>query len=85
MTLTYTAKLDLKIQSTKLKDQKIDGSIFKIFDIIFTSFQVKNKLSWPRFFYKPCLIANIAVAVILGMLFLTLSKTNILFAEKKFT
>ena len=44
MTLGYASKLDLKVRSTYVKAQKINGSIFKIFEIVLTSFQVENIL-----------------------------------------
>lgn len=34
MTPTYGAKLSLKIGYTNVRAQKIDGSIFKIFEIV---------------------------------------------------
>lgn len=44
MTPKYTLKLDLKICSTNIKAQKIDGSIFEMFEMILTSFQIEDKL-----------------------------------------
>lgn len=38
ITLTYAAKLDLKIYYINVKAQKIDSSILKIFEIILDSF-----------------------------------------------
>ena len=44
---------------------------------------VKNKLEGVRFFQKTFLLANIGLKMVLGMLFLTLSKANIWFVERK--
>lgn len=44
MTPIYIAKLSLKICHINLKEQKIDGSIFKMFNIVLASLQVKNEL-----------------------------------------
>ena len=43
MTLKYTLKLGLKVCFTNIKTAKIDSSTFKIFEIVLTSFQIKNK------------------------------------------
>ena len=44
---------------------------------------VKNKLRRVRFFQKTFLLANIGLEVVLGMLFLNLSKADIWFVEQK--
>ena len=38
MTSGYALKLDLKIYFTNIEVQKIDGSIFKTFEIVLASF-----------------------------------------------
>lgn len=40
----YMSKLGFKVITTNIIAQKIDSSIFQIFQIVYTSFHVKNKL-----------------------------------------
>lgn len=58
MTPTYTTRLDLKIWSTDINAQKIDGSTFEMFGMILTSFQVKDKFEKTWFFLKNLLISQ---------------------------
>ena len=50
ITLDYTLKLSLKDCFINVNDKKIDDSIFETFEIVITSFQVKNKLSQAQYF-----------------------------------
>lgn len=43
ITPTYIAKLSLKIRYINIRAQKIDGSIFKTFEIVLTNFKIKYK------------------------------------------
>ena len=47
-----------------------------------TDFQIDDKGNRPRFFWKPFLVANIKVEVILGMLFLKINNPNMAFGKK---
>ena len=80
MTSRYISKLGLKVRSTNVEVQKIDGSIFEMFEIVLASFQIKNTLGKAQFFQEIFLLANFNVEVVLGMPFLTLSNANIKFA-----
>ena len=53
--------------------------------MVLTSFQVKDKLGKTWFFQETFLLVDISVAVVLGMLFLTLSNADIQFNKKEFT
>ena len=44
MTLVYAKQLDFQISKTKIRAQKIDGSLLEIFWIAIAGFQVINKL-----------------------------------------
>lgn len=44
MISVFTTKLDLKMCFTNIRAKKIDGFIFKIFEIVLSYFQIKNKL-----------------------------------------
>ena len=50
--------------------------------MVIIDFQIKDKTSKPRIFYKTFLIANTKFEVILKMLFLKLSNTNMSFDKK---
>ena len=50
ITPRYTSKLGLKVYHTNIGAQKIDGSIFEIFEIVLANFQVENKLEKTWFF-----------------------------------
>lgn len=49
-----------------------------------TDFQIKNKVSRPRFFLKTFLMANTKFEIILRILFLKISNVDILFNKKIF-
>ena len=85
MTPTYAAKLGFKVRKTDIKAQKIDSFILKTFGIVLADFQVEDKLGRARFFQETFLLANINMEVVLGMLFLTFSNTDIQFIEKELT
>lgn len=50
ITPIYVLKLGLWVCQTYIGTQKIDGSTFKIFEIILASFQLENKLKMAKFF-----------------------------------
>ena len=85
MTPGYASKLGLKVRPTDVEAQKIDGSTFKTFEMVLASFQVEDTLGKARFFQETFLLADLSVEVVLGMPFLTLSNTNIKFAQKELT
>ena len=82
---TFAQKPSFHIQKINVKAQKIDGSTFETFKIVIADFQVENKVARPRFFQKTFLVANTKFEVILGMLFLKLSNTDMSFGEKTLT
>ena len=79
----YTTKLGLCTRKVDVGAQKIDGSYLDIFGMVIADCSVKNKLGRVRFFEETFLLANIGLEVVLKMLFLTLSKANIWFAEQE--
>ena len=81
----YAWKLWLKIWKTNVGAQKIDGSALETFEIVIANFQVKDKASRLRFFQEIFLIANTKFEVILKMLFLKISNTDILFNKETLT
>ena len=53
--------------------------------MVLASFQVEDKLRKIQFFQEIFLLVNISAEVVLGMLFLILSNSDIQFVEKKLT
>lgn len=53
MTPVYMASLSLKVRLPNVGIQKINGSTFKMFEMVLASFQVKNILEKAQFFQKP--------------------------------
>ena len=53
--------------------------------MVLASFQVEDKLNKARFFQKTFLVVDITSEVILGMLFLTFSNADVLFAKEELT
>ena len=73
----YATKLGFRTRKTDLSAQKIDRSHLDIFGMVIADYSVKNKLGRVQFFKGTFLLANIGLEVVLGMLFLTLSKADI--------
>ena len=81
----YTWKLGLKIRKTNVGAQKIDSSALETFEIVIADFQVENKANRPKFFQEIFLVANTKFEVMLGMLFLKINNTDVLFSEETLT
>ena len=79
----YATKLSLRARKIDVGAEKIDRSYLDTFEMVIADCSGKNKLGRVRFFQKTFLLANIDLEVVLRMLFLTLSKANIRFAEQK--
>ena len=85
MTPAYAKQLGLQIQKSDVGAQKIYGLLLKTFGKVIVGFQVGDKLGRIRFFQKLFLLAEPSIKVVLKMLFLILSNTDIQFAEKELT
>lgn len=83
MTVTYAAKLSLKVRHTNDKAQKINGSIFKTFGMVLAIFQIEDKQSQVRYFQETFLLADTYVEMVLRMPFLNFSNTNVSFSEQE--
>ena len=77
MTLRYILKLRLKLRSTNIRAQKIDGSILEMFRIVLASFQEEDTLKRARFFQKTFLLADLNIELVLGIPFPILSNADI--------
>lgn len=63
--------------------QKIDISIFKIFEIVIATFQVNNKLNRAVIIWETVLLTGISNNIVLKKLFLTLNNKKMVFANWK--
>lgn len=79
---TYVAKLGLKIQSIKVKAQKIDSSIFKMFKIVLIIFKIEDGIRKACFFQETFLLANINIKI---DIFLNFQQCKYLVCQKKLT
>ena len=77
----YAKKLGLCVRQTDVGAQKIDGSHLDSFGIVITGFSLQNKLGKVRFFQETFVVADTRMEVVLRMLFLTLSNTDIRFVK----
>ena len=50
MTPAYALKLGLKVRLTNIKAQKINGSILEMFEMVWASLQVEDKLGRTQYF-----------------------------------
>lgn len=67
--LVYILKLDFKICHVNIEIYKINNSIFKMFKIVLTSFQIKDKLEKAQFLHKIFLLADTSLKIMLNILF----------------
>ena len=77
MTPAYAKQLGLQIQKTDVGAQKIDSSSLQTFGMVIAGFQIEDKLGRAQFFQESFLLAKTSMEVVLGMLFLAFSNTDI--------
>ena len=75
----FALNLDFYIRKTNVRAQKINGSIFEVFEMVIADFWVENKCGRPKIFKKIFLVANIKFQVILKMPFLKISNAKMSF------
>ena len=85
MASAYAKKLGLRIRKTDIGAQKINGLGLEIYGMVIAGFQVQDKLGRFRFFQETFLVADTNVEIIFGISFLTFSKVEIDFAQRKLT
>lgn len=83
MSSTYAANLNLHIQKTNIRAQKIDGSILGTYTMVIDEFFLQDKWGRNWFFKEIFLLADVSVKVILGILLLFLSDANVQFSEMR--
>lgn len=81
MVLVYIVKLGFSPQKTSIVAQKIDSSPLETYYITSTKFLVQNSVAKIQFINKTFLLANISFEVVLKMLLISISNTDIKFAE----
>lgn len=79
----YAKKLGLQIRKTDVRVQKIDRSTLDIFGMVITSFQDQDKLGRARFFQEIFLVTNNSMKAVFWILFLTFSKVDVDFVDRK--
>ncbi len=83
MILAYVVELGFTTRKTNIGAQKIDGLPLGTNNMTSTEFSLQNNQKKVRFFEKTFLLANTSIEVVLGMLFLSFSNTDIKFAESR--
>lgn len=66
-----------------IEAQKIDGIILDTYEIVVMTFSIIGKANQRRFLKKIFLVANVSSKVLLGILFLTLSRADVDFLDRK--
>ncbi len=73
----FTLYLNLKIEKTNTRIQKIDDTTLKTYKIVIFTFFVLDKDDKVRFFEESFLLANVKSNIVFKLFFLTISYTNI--------
>lgn len=79
--LTSAKKLNLSIQPTNIKAQKIDNIILNTYKIVVIAFSVTDKVNSIKFFKQIFLIDNVSLEIVFEMLFFILNNANIDFLD----
>lgn len=82
ITLAYITKLGLGSRLINVNIEKIDNLILETYDMTLASFLLQDSLEKIQFFKKTFLLANTHMKMILGMLFLLFSNTDVKFIEQ---
>lgn len=79
----FAKKLGLAIQETDVSAQKIDGTALETCKMVIVAFSMTDKAENVCFFEETFLLANVSMIsdVVLEMLFLTLSNTDVNFPD----
>ena len=81
--LSFVKQLGLSIRLRDVGAQKIDGTTLDTHGMVVAAFSVEDKANRVRFFEEIFLVANVSPKVVLGILFLTLSGTDIDFSGQE--
>ena len=75
--LTFAKQLGFPIRPTDIVAQKIDGTMLDTYRMVVAAFSVLDKANQVKFFEESFLEANLSPKIVLEMLFLILSDTNV--------
>lgn len=81
MNLVFVKKLDFQVRKIKVDSQTVDVLKLDTFDIVITSFSMKDKERMSYFFEKTFLLADISMDITLDMPFSSLSNIEIDFVD----
>lgn len=81
MTPAYITKLGLKLRSTNLSAQKIDGLALKTHNMTSASFSLQDSQGRVQFFEETFLLVDTNIKIVLEMPFLAFSNTNVEFTK----
>ncbi len=79
MSQAFALQLGFKTRKTNFGAQKIDRITLETYEMVVSNFSVLDKDSRMKFFEKSFLLANVKLHLVFGMLFLTMSNTDINF------
>ncbi len=82
MSQAFAQQLGLKIRKTNVGAQKIDGTTLETYGMVVSTFSVSDKDGRERFFENSFLLADVSPDVVLGMLCLTMSNTDVDFQAR---
>ena len=80
---SFVKQLGPPIRPIDVGAQKIDGTTLDTHGMVVASFSVEDKANRVKFFEETFLVANVSPEGVLGMLFLTLSGTNVDFSVRE--
>ena len=83
ITQAYTAKLRLRVCLTNGEIQKINEFTFLIYDMVLAKFQLEHKQEKMQVLQETFLMPNTLIKLVLRILFLSLSKIKINFADQE--
>ncbi len=73
----FAQQLGLKIRKTNVRAQKINSTTLETYGLVVSTFSMSDKDKRERFFEESYLLADVSPDIVLGMLFLTMSNTDI--------
>ena len=80
---TFAKELGLRVRSTDVGAQKIDGTTLDTYGMVVAAFSLMDKANRVRYFEETFLVANVSPEVVLGMPFLTLSGADVDFLDRE--
>ena len=82
MSQAFAHQLGFTIWKTNIGAQKIDGTTLETYGMVVTTVFVLDKDGRERFFEKSFLLADIKMEIVFGILFLTMSNTDVDFQAR---